>query len=336
MPLIPQNAIPLFSERDLGELIREQIEKAHNEVEKKEPDEVLNTPVEDQVDIIVAHFQLILPTLREDIARSDDPRETTVRLTDHGRQISVAATIYQIRIPFDGHQGLFRHSPATRSSILPFAALDHQQLVINFVAYDVTAQDVNQEIDKTVSTIKQFLEWQRPEVDACNREIRTTARSKIEERKARILQSRKIAASLRYPLRRRDDAPLTYVSSELRRKITPERKTVSSPVDQSFTPEPTIDEMEYQHILKVMGDMALMMERAPLTFAKLGEEEIRDHFLLQLNGHYEGSATGETFNAEGKTDILVREGNRNLFIGECKIWDGSKKFAEPSTSFSGT
>jgi len=172
------------------------------------------------------------------------------------------------------------------------------------------------------------LDWQHPQVAACNRDIRDSARSKIEERKARILQSRSIAASLRYPLRRRDDAPLTYISSELRRTIAPVAKVASPSVTQSFTPEPTIDEVEYQHILKVMGDMALMMERSPHTFAKLEEEEIRDHFLLQLNGHYEGSATGETFNAAGKTDILVREGNRNLFIGECKIWDGSKKFAE--------
>jgi hypothetical protein len=77
-----------------------------------------------------------------------------------------------------------------------------------------------------------------------------------------------------------------------------------------------------------MGSMAVMMERSPRTFAKLKEEEIRDHFLLQLNGHYEGSANGETFNAEGKTDILVRDGNRNVFIAECKIWSGSKKFIE--------
>src|ERR1700683_160354 len=97
---------------------------------------------------------------------------------------------------------------------------------------------------------------------------------------------------------------------------------------ESVTLEPTIDEAKYQHILKVMGDMALMMERSPRTFAKLQEEEIRDHFLLQLNGHYEGSATGETFNAAGKTDILVREGNRNLFIGECKNWQGSQKLLD--------
>ena len=35
-----------------------------------------------------------------------------------------------------------------------------------------------------------------------------------------------------------------------------------------------------------MSGMATLMERSPKTFAKLKEEEIRDHFLLQLNGHY--------------------------------------------------
>jgi hypothetical protein len=91
-----------------------------------------------------------------------------------------------------------------------------------------------------------------------------------------------------------------------------------------YVPEYAIEEEEYKHILKVMGDMALTMERSPRTFAKLREEEIRDFFLLVLNGHYEGSATGETFNGVGKTDILIREGNRNVFFGECKKWRGRK------------
>jgi hypothetical protein len=43
---------------------------------------------------------------------------------------------------------------------------------------------------------------------------------------------------------------------------------------------------------------------------------------VQLNGHFEGSATGETFNYDGKTDILIRERGRNVFIAECKFWDG--------------
>ena len=44
--------------------------------------------------------------------------------------------------------------------------------------------------------------------------------------------------------------------------------------------------------------------------------------LVQLNGQYEGQATGETFNYEGKTDILVRAEDKNVFIAECKFWSG--------------
>jgi hypothetical protein len=74
--------------------------------------------------------------------------------------------------------------------------------------------------------------------------------------------------------------------------------------------------------------MSLVIERNPASFASLDEESIRDHFLLQLNGHYEGGVTGETFNASGKTDILIREDNKNVFIAECKFWRGQKVFGE--------
>jgi hypothetical protein len=89
-----------------------------------------------------------------------------------------------------------------------------------------------------------------------------------------------------------------------------------------------LDEKEYQHILEILRSMSLVIERNPTSFASLDEESIRDHFLLQLNGHYEGGATGETFNASGKTDILIREGNKNVFIAECKFWHGQKAFGE--------
>src|SRR5262249_14489481 len=50
--------------------------------------------------------------------------------------------------------------------------------------------------------------------------------------------------------------------------------------------------------------------------------------LVILNGQFEGHATGETFNRTGKTDILIREKDRNLFIAECKFWDGSKSLTD--------
>jgi hypothetical protein len=45
---------------------------------------------------------------------------------------------------------------------------------------------------------------------------------------------------------------------------------------------------------------------------------------VQLNSQYEGGATGETSNFEGKTDILIRTESRTVFIAECKYWRGAK------------
>ena len=65
-------------------------------------------------------------------------------------------------------------------------------------------------------------------------------------------------------------------------------------------------------------------KRSRSTFVQMKEEQIRDLILVNLNGHYEGDATGETFNAQGKTDILIRADDRNVFIAECKFWAGPK------------
>jgi hypothetical protein len=77
-----------------------------------------------------------------------------------------------------------------------------------------------------------------------------------------------------------------------------------------------------------MSNMVRVMELSPRAFGDMGEEDLRWHFLLQLNAQYEGNATGETFNYAGKTDILIRQDGRNAFIAECKFWKGEKALLE--------
>jgi hypothetical protein len=89
-----------------------------------------------------------------------------------------------------------------------------------------------------------------------------------------------------------------------------------------------ISEQEYTDILRRLRSVSTFMERSPATFAQHGEEETRDFFLAYLNGEYRGGATGETFNASGKTDILIRVQDRNTFIAECKLWTGAKAFGK--------
>jgi HEAT repeat protein len=89
-----------------------------------------------------------------------------------------------------------------------------------------------------------------------------------------------------------------------------------------------LDMQEYEDILAVIFNMALVMERCPEAFRRMDEEALRQHFLVQLNGKYKGQSAGEIFNKKGKTDILIRVDGKNIFIAECKFWRGKNNLKE--------
>jgi hypothetical protein len=80
-------------------------------------------------------------------------------------------------------------------------------------------------------------------------------------------------------------------------------------------------------MLRVIQGFAKTMERSPRPYETMEEEAIRDNILAFLNGHYDGLATGETFNVSGKTDILVRSHGKNIFVAECKFWGGREELS---------
>ena len=85
----------------------------------------------------------------------------------------------------------------------------------------------------------------------------------------------------------------------------------------------------YDDILKVIYDLGKSMEKKPSTYKDKDEEGIRDQFLLVLETRYDSTtATGETFNRGGKTDIILKyaKDSSNLFVAECKFWQGTSEF----------
>ena len=84
---------------------------------------------------------------------------------------------------------------------------------------------------------------------------------------------------------------------------------------------------DFDSILSDIEGMAQIFEQDPSAFNTMGEEALRWLFLIPLNIQYD-SVTGETFHFGGKTDILIKADGKNVFIAECKIWDGPKSLAE--------
>jgi hypothetical protein len=93
-------------------------------------------------------------------------------------------------------------------------------------------------------------------------------------------------------------------------------------------PEPVLEMAVYEEILDTLAGMSVVMERSPSAFAGLDEEALRTHFQIPLNSKFQGMASGETFNAAGKTDILIKHEDRILFIAECKFWKGAQSLTD--------
>ena len=239
----------------------------------------------------------------------------------------VKGTRLDIAIPFEGDPMLWQIRASTFSTCgYPDIEIHGNEVVfsVSFPDDSAESEKLRSEIERHTQSLIDAVGYLKRDVDNHNNSAPNTIHQAFE-RKRKLAQSAIGAvAELGIPVKRRDTQP-TFTIPAKRREIPTKRPTVAT---GKYEPEPVLDEKEYEHILEILRSMSLVIERSPSSFASLDEEAIRDHFLLQLNGHYEGGATGETFNASGKTDILIRVDNRNVFIAECKFWCGPKAFGE--------
>ena len=322
----------LFIRARLADLIRDYPRTIQDEVEDWERNKVLAASESDLVDYLEDKYFLDAPMLLprdhwESVADetqvdvSHDPMRVPFR---DGRRILIPGHRVSVRVPFDGDADLFDFQPSTYNYNPPRATVSKQDSVLTFtvtVPQDTADGDtIRNEIDREVANTDSYLDSVRQDCTAWNDRLPNVAADCLNVRKSRLLQQGNLLRELGIPLRRRDDAERTF-SVPVARRARPTARVPATP-RVAFQAEPTIAEDDYDFILELISRLAVSIERNPVTFARLPEEHIRDHILVSLNSHFEGGATGETFNANGKTDILIREKGANAFIGECKFWSG--------------
>ena len=316
----------LFSQRDLREFLAAREHALAKEVSSLEEGRALGTSPEDLCAYFVDKYSIDGLEIDESQVRIDyddvqiDVRNHPNRLVlDRSRPAYVTGTRITFFVPFTGDPSLLTCRPSRFSSNPPHGAIQGSELVL---VYDRTRDDapkIRPEFDGDMKNLARHIEWVASDVEKFNSALRDTASQQIGARREKLLQDRGLVESLGFPLKRRSGVPTTYVTPEVRRRVAPQLPPVT---DEAYRPEPTLASDEYEHILSVISNMVMVMERSPQAFKDMSEEDLRQHFLVQLNGHYEGQATGETFNFEGKTDILIRVEGRNIFIAECKFWSG--------------
>jgi hypothetical protein len=321
----------LFIKRDLQNAIENHKNKLLEKIEQIDKNRILSTNSDELADYFTSEFILEPPILIEtniQVSQEDvkiDVSDDYSRVVfDRSRAYFVNGTRFTYHIPFQGDANLFQYQTTTHSMNPPLGKVVHSDLQI---AYEQTTPDpekLKSQFNRDLQEIKRNLEWVIADVNPFNARLRETALAKINQRREKFTKDYNAATELGFPMRLRDDAPNTFVAPVVRKQFPmPEVK-----LGEGKPLGPTLDLKIYENILEIIQNMAQVIERSPSAFRKMNEEALRQHFLVQLNGQYEGQATGETFNYEGKTDILIRSGGRNIFIAECKFWAGSKSLSD--------
>ncbi len=324
----------LFYEADLRDALEGHARTMDKEIAEAPEGHLMQADEDEWIAALVERYSVNAPQLHAEQWWQDPPAEIKYDVSGHpGRDVRGSGPFYVngirvvVHVPFTGEADLFKFTPNTRDWNPPTADVRSSEVLVA-VEYPADSPiDVRATAQGVIDKINKYLGWARNDAEQFNRGLAQRARSAIQARRNRVREAYERAQETGIPMRRADESPKTYIADVLVRRPSPSIPPANA--SRAIALEPVLSDEVFEHILGVIRGAAEGMERSPKTYAGMGEEDRRQVLLTALNTHYRGQTTAEAFNVSGKTDILVRhpEG-RNLFIGECKFWEGSKAFSE--------
>ncbi|ROO52202.1 hypothetical protein EDC02_7109 [Micromonospora sp. Llam0] len=319
-------AIVLFTNEALGLTLCETTRRMVDRLERWDPEALLKAPEADVVAELIKEGTTACPRLRHDDAWMPDPSEVVQKLKHFGDVVERLVTRFVLVVPFDGAMEVFTLRADTYGPNPPrVQALRPGEIRIAVDGPSDDPTDVRAQFDAQLDKVEEYLRWSRKQIEQHNTQIIGEVPGMVSRRRSQLRAARNLQAQLGFPIRRRPDAD-TYAVPIKRRALRPVRAGAAPATP--FKPEPAMVDSDYQAALAVLRNSRNALERTPSLAQKLDEEQIRDLLLVNLNAHFEGDAAGEVFNGAGKTDILIRVDDRNIFIGECKIWAGPSTMDE--------
>jgi hypothetical protein len=322
----------LFRDYDLREEMESRRQHIAREIGSLNSNYILNANIEELCDYFENKYRYEVPVLNTD-ETSFEQREVDVDVSqdfnrgivDRSEPFYLKGTAITFLVSFVGDADLLRCRPSSFTTVRPHGEVGQNEVRFEYRTVDHEAERLRSSFDRDLRDVQQYLRFVQENTDQFNQSLIREVRQAIEKRRQKLLADQGLASSLGFPMRKRDGVPQTYSVPVGRKKLVVQLPKATT---QPFKPEPALEMQGYEEILATLSNMAVVLERSPQAFENMKEEDLRTHFLVALNGQFEGNATGETFNFEGKTDILIRVEGCNIFIAECKFWTGPQGLIE--------
>lgn len=326
------NEFLAFSEYDGFSVIENQKQRVISAINSQSDNYMLNVNKEEYIAHLVSEFtitpleihtdQLTASTYEAQIPAEHHPSDYYM----HSGK-SYPKDVIKYHLPFSGDPELLKVRASSYTLSPPRITIEDGCICFEIVNFSLTSERIKQQAVSTVNSVVSQNDNTSRDLNAFNAQIKGIANQAFDARKEQLLMKNDLMSSLGVPVRKAGDTPKTFSVPAKRTKVIP---TKGKPVvsEKGYKPEPALEDSIYQQILSIIHDVGKQFERLPSTYYGKEEEHLRDHMLLILEPNFEGSATGETFNKFGKTDILLRHEGSNVFIAELKYWRGKKSFLD--------
>lgn len=328
--MIQNQKFKLFNEIEINGFLtirNSQIEYAINNAEKNEilnADQMAYTKyLKENFTIEPLNFEFedicVVPE-EKDIPASQHPRDFTVWNSGMG-VVSIKRMVLKYCIPFSGDTEMLRLRPSSFSTNSKEFYVNDGSLCFDIIDFYNDPKKIKSEAKGYLDYAMLFSSYLLGDINRFNSTLENQITKLFTERKNKLLQQDHILSNLGVAINRRES------SSGLLNIPIKRKQIIIKPTSnlKEFKPEPTISNDDYMSILKAINEIGKSFERLPSNYEGKDEEGLRDLFLSPLSLTFESaSISGETFNKKGKTDILIKYENSNVFVAECKFWRGPK------------
>jgi hypothetical protein len=247
----------LFSGPDLNVAFKNVQGNAEAEISNFSDDYVLAHSIEDLTESVYEKYAVKAPVLDKDAIGSDwvdgyVPQYRTPN-PNFDQQPGVKGRIYSLHVPYTGDEYLLHYMPMPPPPNPAHAAVSKTEIVFTAGGTWHTSESINKQFDANLATLEDGIQRVEKNVSPFNASLRNVIIARLAHRIETAKKTRQTTEGLKFPLRRRDNAPETFKLPEKPKQLAP--KPVKA--DKAFV----LAEDDYQNILKICESMSLVMEQ---------------------------------------------------------------------------
>ncbi len=320
--------IRTFSEVDSYSAQKQWEEQIKKRIESESKEYILGVDEDEYKNFLIEDFKVVPLVVYEESEQIEQPRVTKEKTTAYPRDYVYEQDVYHftIKYTFSGSTVLFKIRPSSWiMTSYEINVNEHNNTVsFSFKLYEQNPEKFKRQKSDAYRAAFTNLENVNKFADSWNVSVKGVVNREFKKVKDKFLKENDFFAAINISTNKNTESIFSVPT--IKKVDIPQPKVDKN---KEFASIPTMSKSMYSDILKVVYDAGKSMEKKPALYQNKDEEGLRDQFLFILETRYEGiTATGETFNKKGKTDIILKYAadNTNLFVAECKFWKGQSEF----------